>query len=131
MDLSAVPGPSTKKQAIRKLPGLDDGCGQVAPVVEPSSVKFSVVPSGFEALPDIPCVQVKRSRPLKVGEKRRLAQQLEGVREHLSVATFTNAISQPDFCSSVLELEVAIDLLIQSLDIATSLNSIDMINLVK
>ena len=60
-------------------------------MVDPSSVKFSVVPPGFEALPDIPCVEVKRARPLKVGEKRRLAQQLEGVREHLSVATFTNA----------------------------------------
>ena len=52
----------------------------------------------------------------------------QGVREHLSVATFTHAISQPDFCSCVLEVEVALHLLMQALDSATSLNSLDILN---
>ena len=49
----------------------------IAPVVDPSSVKFTVHPVGFDTLPDIPCIEVIKPRPLKVGEKRALLHQLE------------------------------------------------------
>ena len=68
---------TTKKGGGRKFPSFDDGQMAIAPVVDPSSVKFTVHPAGFDTLPDIPCIEVIKPRPLKVGEKRALLHQLE------------------------------------------------------
>ena len=56
-----------------------------SPVVDPSSVALTPTGQpGFPVtLPDIPMVEAKRSRPLKVAEKRRMIERLEGVRVHL------------------------------------------------
>ena len=68
---------TTKKGGGRKFPSFDDGQMAIAPVVDPSSVKFTVHPVGFDTLPDIPCMEVIKPRPLKVGERRALLHQLE------------------------------------------------------
>jgi len=47
--------------------------------------------------------------------KKRLMDQLDLVRGHLTAATLGKSISQPEFCTAVFELEVAIDVLVEGL----------------
>jgi len=96
---------------------------------KPSSVKFQGALQGFKlVLPDIPTVQTKRAGPMRVGERRKMLQELELTRNHLAGTRISNAFTAPQLCSCVLELEVAVDLLATSLDTSSSLNSIDMLN---